>query len=128
MLTGDVSSWPVESQEHCGFLFFVGGGGQLSSMYFGRMDDKRISGISYCGRSDCYRFVGAYCDMSLRFPERLPLCVYCDDQLRVAFRAYLSVTQGQSAGTGRISLEVSVFGSSFSRVSADAQGVDARES
>ncbi len=31
-----------------GFLFVVGGG-QLSSTYFGRVDDHRVSGVSYCG-------------------------------------------------------------------------------
>ncbi len=46
--SGAVGPCPVESQEQGGFLSFVGGG-QLSSTCFGRVDDHRASGVSYCG-------------------------------------------------------------------------------
>ncbi len=63
---------PVEIPEEGCFLFFVVGG-QLSSMYFGRMDDHMVSGVSYCschGRnpcsgSACCRPVGATCGVGL---------------------------------------------------------------
>ncbi len=63
----------------------VVGGGQLSSTCFGRVDDHRASGVSYCGYYDsapcggsaCCRPVGG----GLRFPDRLQNYVCCDSLL-----------------------------------------------
>ncbi len=60
-------------------------------MQFGRVDDHRISGVSYCGyhgsvpcsRCVCYRPFGIYCDVGLRSPDRLQTPIGCDGLVMV---------------------------------------------
>ncbi len=102
------------------------------------MDDNRISGISYCGYhgsapyggSTYFRSVGVACDVDLRFPDRLQTYVYCDDLLGAAPFGFASqyplMAQGYSISSGRGSLEVSLLGSSFSRLWEDKAVMDVR--
>ncbi len=127
---GAVGHCPVESQEEDGFLFFVGGG-KPSSTYFGRMDDNRISGISYCGYhgsassggSACCRYVSVCYELGFPFPGRLQTYVCLDGLLGAARSGYTSwcplLAQGHSIWPGRGSLEVTVLDNSFSRPWAD---------
>ncbi len=76
VLSGTVSSCPVESQEEGSILFSVGEG-QLTPTQFGRVDDHGINGVSFCGyhdRAPCGGFafcrpVGVNCDVALYFPN-----------------------------------------------------------
>ncbi len=116
------SHWPVESQSQGGLLFFVVER-HLSSTSFGRVDDHRVSGFSYCGyhgSAACCRSVGVYFDGGLisRINCKLRFAVIA--LWGAAPSGYTSqkpvLAQGQSIWSGRGSLEVSVLGSSFIRL------------
>ncbi len=83
------------------------------------MDDNWFSAVSYCGYHDC----GVYCDMGLRFSDRLQTYACCDDPLEVRLPGEPCLPRSTQFGLeGGGSLEVSVLG--LGRTGASWNGQD----